>query len=98
MTKTICLALTGASGMPYGLRLLGLPARCRLQGATATIRRQPGRRPAGNGSRPAVPPEQGQGRPARPLPHADADKLAVYGQRGVPFARSPPASRPRRTR
>ena len=22
MTKTVCLALTGASGMPYGLRLL----------------------------------------------------------------------------
>jgi 4-hydroxy-3-polyprenylbenzoate decarboxylase len=33
MNKTICLALTGASGMPYGLRLLEclLAAGCRVQ-------------------------------------------------------------------
>ena len=33
MTKTICLALTGASGMPYGLRLLEslLAEGCRVQ-------------------------------------------------------------------
>ena len=33
MPKTICLALTGASGMPYGLRLLAilLAAGCRVQ-------------------------------------------------------------------
>ena len=33
MPKTICLALTGASGMPYGLRLLDslLAAVCRVQ-------------------------------------------------------------------
>ena len=33
MSKTICLALTGASGMPYGLRLLEclLEAGCRVQ-------------------------------------------------------------------
>lgn len=33
MPKTICLALTGASGMPYGLRLLDclLAAGCRVQ-------------------------------------------------------------------
>ncbi|MGB4910534.1 MAG: flavin prenyltransferase UbiX [Candidatus Dechloromonas phosphoritropha] len=33
MNKTICLALTGASGMPYGLRLLDclLAAGCRVQ-------------------------------------------------------------------
>lgn len=33
MTKTICLALTGASGMPYGIRLLEclLAAGCRVQ-------------------------------------------------------------------
>ena len=33
MTKTICLALTGASGMPYGLRLLDclLAAGCKVQ-------------------------------------------------------------------
>ncbi len=33
MPKTICLALTGASGMPYGLRLLNclLAARCKVQ-------------------------------------------------------------------
>lgn len=33
MAKTICLALTGASGMPYGIRLLDclLAAGCRVQ-------------------------------------------------------------------
>ena len=33
MSKTLCLALTGASGMPYGLRLLEclLTAGCRVQ-------------------------------------------------------------------
>jgi len=33
MSKTICLALTGASGMPYGIRLLEclLEAGCRVQ-------------------------------------------------------------------
>lgn len=33
MSKTICLALTGASGMPYGIRLLDclLAAGCRVQ-------------------------------------------------------------------
>ena len=33
MNKTICLALTGASGMPYGLRLLEclLAAGCNVQ-------------------------------------------------------------------
>jgi 4-hydroxy-3-polyprenylbenzoate decarboxylase len=33
MNKTVCLALTGASGMPYGLRLLEclLAAGCRVQ-------------------------------------------------------------------
>ncbi|OMG56215.1 aromatic acid decarboxylase [Azonexus hydrophilus] len=33
MSKTVCLALTGASGMPYGLRLLEslLAAGCRVQ-------------------------------------------------------------------
>ena len=33
MPKTVCLALTGASGMPYGLRLLEclLAADCKVQ-------------------------------------------------------------------
>ena len=33
MSKTVCLALTGASGMPYGIRLLEclLEAGCRVQ-------------------------------------------------------------------
>ena len=33
MTQTVCLALTGASGLPYGLRLLSclLAAGCRVQ-------------------------------------------------------------------
>ena len=39
MHKTICLALTGASGMPYGIRLLEclLAAGCRFPDIEAMI-------------------------------------------------------------
>ena len=80
MTKTICLALTGASGMPYGLRLLDclLAAGCKVQllysQAAQVVARQ----------------EMAVDLPSRPseakatllarFPHADPDKLAVYGR------------------
>ena len=80
MTKTICLALTGASGMPYGLRLLDclLAAGCKVQllysQAAQVVARQ----------------EMAVDLPSRPseakaalltrFPHADPEKLAVYGR------------------
>ena len=81
MTKTICLALTGASGMPYGLRLLEclLAAGCNVQllysQAAQVVARQ----------------EMGVELPSRPaeakatlltrLPATvDPEKLAVFGR------------------
>ena len=80
MSKTICLALTGASGMPYGMRLLDclLAAGCRVQllysQAAQVVARQemdvelPGR------------PAEAKAALLARFPHADADKLAVYGR------------------
>lgn len=80
MNQTICLALTGASGMPYGLRLLEclLAAGCRVQllysQAAQVVARQ----------------EIGFELPSRPaaartallarLGAVDAEKLAVFGR------------------
>ncbi len=80
MPKTICLALTGASGMPYGLRLLDclLAARCKVQllysQASQVVARQ----------------ELDFELPSRPAdaraallersPGVDPDLLAVYGR------------------
>jgi 4-hydroxy-3-polyprenylbenzoate decarboxylase len=80
MSPTICLALTGASGMPYGLRLLEclLAAGCRVQllysQAAQVVARQ----------------EMGLELPSRPadaraallarLPAVDPEKLAVFGR------------------
>jgi 4-hydroxy-3-polyprenylbenzoate decarboxylase len=80
MTTTVCLALTGASGMPYGLRLLEclLAAGCRVQllysQAAQVVARQ----------------EMGIELPSRPadakaallarLPAVDPEKLAVFGR------------------
>lgn len=80
MSQTICLALTGASGMPYGLRLLEclLAAGCRVQllysQAAQIVARQ----------------EMDFELPSRPadarsallfrLQPADPDLLAVYGR------------------
>jgi 4-hydroxy-3-polyprenylbenzoate decarboxylase len=80
MTKTICLALTGASGMPYGLRLLEclLSAGCKVQllysQASQIVARQ----------------EMDFDLPSRPLdakaallarfPAANPENLAVYGR------------------
>lgn len=80
MSKTICLALTGASGMPYGLRLLEvlLAADCKVQllysQAAQIVARQ----------------EMDLELPSRPaetkaallerFPAAKAENLAVYGK------------------
>ena len=79
MPETVCLALTGASGMPYGLRLLEclLAAGCRVQllysQAAQVVARQ----------------EMGLELPSRPAETRDAllarfaadpDKLQVYGR------------------
>jgi 4-hydroxy-3-polyprenylbenzoate decarboxylase len=80
MSPTICLALTGASGMPYGLRLLEclLAAGCRVQllysQAAQVVARQ----------------EMALELPSRPaearavllarLPAVDPEKLAVFGR------------------
>ena len=80
MTTTVCLALTGASGMPYGLRLLEclLAAGCRVQllysQAAQVVARQ----------------EMGVELPSRPadakaallarLPAVDPEKLSVFGR------------------
>jgi len=79
LPETVCLALTGASGMPYGLRLLEclLAAGCRVQllysQAAQVVARQ----------------EMGLELPSRPAETRDAllarfaadpDKLQVYGR------------------
>ena len=80
MTKTICLALTGASGMPYGLRLLDclLAAGCKVQllysQAAQVVARQ-----EMDVELPSRPSEAKAALLAR-FPHADPDKLAVYGR------------------
>ena len=80
MTKTICLALTGASGMPYGLRLLDclLAAGCKVQllysQAAQVVARQ-----EMDVDLPSRPSEAKAALLAR-FPHADPDKLAVYGR------------------
>ena len=80
MNKTICLALTGASGMPYGLRLLEclLAAGCRVQllysPAAQVVARQ--EMDLELSSRPA------ETRAALLARHAavDPEKLAVFGR------------------
>lgn len=80
MSKTICLALTGASGMPYGLRLLEclLTAGCRVQllysQAAQIVARQ-----EMDIELPSRPAEARNALLAR-FPTVDADKLAVYGR------------------
>ncbi|MCG2575901.1 UbiX family flavin prenyltransferase [Dechloromonas sp. XY25] len=80
MTKTICLALTGASGMPYGLRLLDclLAAGCKVQllysQAAQVVAKQ-----EMDVDLPSRPADAKAALLAR-LPAADPDKLAVYGR------------------
>ena len=80
MSKTICLALTGASGMPYGLRLLEvlLAADCKVQllysQAAQIVARQ-----EMDLELPSRPAETKAALLAR-FPAAKAENLAVYGK------------------
>lgn len=80
MSKTICLALTGASGMPYGLRLLEvlLAADCKVQllysQAAQIVARQ-----EINLELPSRPAETKAALLER-FPAAKAENLAVYGK------------------
>ena len=79
-SPTICLALTGASGMPYGLRLLEclLAAGCRVQllysQAAQVVARQeldfelPSR------------PAEARNRLLARFPTVDGEKLQVFGR------------------
>lgn len=80
MPKTICLALTGASGMPYGLRLLEclLEAGCKVQllysQASQVVARQ-----ELEFDLPSRPSDAKASLLAR-LPAATPENLAVYGR------------------
>lgn len=80
MSQTICLALTGASGLPYGLRLLEclLQAGCRVQllysQAAQVVARQ-----ELNFELPSRPSEAHTALLAR-FPTVDGEKLSVYGR------------------
>ena len=80
MTKTICLALTGASGMPYGLRLLDclLAAGSKVQLLYSQAAQVVARQEMAV-DLPSRPSETKAALLAR-FPHADPDKLAVYGR------------------
>jgi flavin prenyltransferase len=81
MTKTICLALTGASGMPYGLRLLEclLAAGCRVQvlysQAAQVVTRQ-----EMDFELPSRPAEAKAALLTRLPATVDPEKLAVFGR------------------
>lgn len=80
MPKTICLALTGASGMPYGLRLLEslLNAGCKVQllysQAAQIVARQ-----EMDFELPSRPADARMALLAR-FPAVDPEKLAVFGR------------------
>ena len=80
MSKTVCLALTGASGMPYGLRLLDclLAAGCKVQLLYSQAAQVVARQEMAV-DLPSRPSEAKAALLAR-FPHADPDKLAVYGR------------------
>jgi 4-hydroxy-3-polyprenylbenzoate decarboxylase len=81
MNKTICLALTGASGIPYGLRLLEclLAAGCRVQvlysQAAQVVARQ-----EMDFELPSRPAEAKAALLARLPAKVDPEKLAVFGR------------------
>lgn len=80
MTKTICLALTGASGMPYGLRLLDslLAAGCSVQLLYSQAAQVVARQEMAV-DLPSRPSEAKAALLAR-LPAADPARLVVYGR------------------
>ena len=81
MPKTICLALTGASGMPYGLRLLDclLAAGCRVQllysQAAQVVARQ-----EMNLELPSRPADARQALLARLASAVNPENLQIYGR------------------
>jgi 4-hydroxy-3-polyprenylbenzoate decarboxylase len=79
-SKTICLALTGASGMPYGLRLLEclLAAGCKVQLLYSQAAQIVAQQEMGF-ELPSRPSEAKAALLAR-YPAADPEKLAVYGR------------------
>ena len=80
MNKTICLALTGASGMPYGLRLLEclLAAGCKVQLLYSQAAQIVAKQEMGV-ELPSRPAEAKAALLAR-LPAVDPEKLAVFGR------------------
>jgi 4-hydroxy-3-polyprenylbenzoate decarboxylase len=80
MSQTVCLALTGASGMPYGLRLLEclLAAGCRVQllysQAAQIVARQ-----EMDFDLPSRPADARAALTAR-FPAVDSEKLQVFGR------------------
>ena len=80
MTTTVCLALTGASGMPYGVRLLEclLAAGCRVQLLYSQAAQVVARQEMGI-ELPSRPAEAKAALLAR-LPAVDPEKLAVFGR------------------
>ncbi len=80
MNKTICLALTGASGMPYGLRLLEclLAAGCRVQLLDSQAAQVVARQEL-DFELPSRPSEAKAALLAR-LVAVDPEKLAVFGR------------------
>ena len=80
MPKTICLALTGASGMPYGLRLLEclLAAGCRVQLLYSQAAQIVAQQEMAF-DLPSRPAEAKMALLAR-FPAVDPEKLAVYGR------------------
>jgi 4-hydroxy-3-polyprenylbenzoate decarboxylase len=80
MTTTVCLALTGASGMPYGVRLLEclLAAGCRVQLLYSQAAQVVARQEMGL-ELPSRPAETKAALLAR-LPAVDPEKLAVFGR------------------
>jgi len=80
MPETVCLALTGASGLPYGLRLLDclLAAGCRVQLLYSQAAQVVARQEMGL-ELPSRPAEARAALLAR-LPGADGSRLSVFGR------------------
>ncbi|MGA9396501.1 MAG: flavin prenyltransferase UbiX [Azonexus sp.] len=81
MNKTICLALTGASGMPYGLRLLEclLAAGCHVQLLYSQAAQVVARQEMGL-ELPSRPADAKTALLARLVAAVDPEKLSIFGR------------------
>jgi len=81
MNKTICLALTGASGMPYGLRLLEclLAAGCHVQLLYSQAAQVVARQEMGL-DLPSRPADAKAALLARLIAAVDPEKLSIFGR------------------